>query len=84
MKKILFVLFLIAGIAIFWTTLATSFLAVIGILVLTFTSTVALSAGDGPKEYTTIKEKTFTSSGEKENIIIKHDNSGHIKSKTNF
>ena len=78
------VVVLIAGIAIFWTTLATSFLAVIGILILTFTSTAALSAGDGPTEYTTIKEKTFTSSGEKENVIIKHDNSGHIKSKSNF
>ena len=78
------VVVLIAGVAIFWTTLATSFLAVIGILILTFTSTAALSAGDGPTEHTTIKEKTFTSSGEKENVIIKHDNSGHIKSKSNF
>ncbi len=72
---------LIPAIAIYWTTLATSFIAVVGLLIVTFMSAMASDIGKGPQASSVIKEEYQTGTGEKKTVRINYDAQGRTKSK---
>lgn len=72
---------LIPAIAIYWTTLATSFIAVAGLLIVTYMSAMASDIGKGPQASSVIKEEYQTGTGEKKTVRINYDAQGRTKSK---
>jgi hypothetical protein len=72
---------LIPAFAIFWTALATSFVVLVGALVLLFMSVMASDVGKGPQPSTMIKEEIGTFTGEKKTVQINYDAQGNQKSK---
>lgn len=72
---------LIPAIAIYWTTLATSFIALVGLLIVTFMSAMASDVGKGPQASGVIKEEYQTGTGEKKTVQINYDAQGRTKSK---
>jgi uncharacterized membrane protein len=72
---------LIPAFCIFWTTLATSFIVVVGAIILAVMSGMASDAGKGPRSSTTIKEEVGTFTGEKKTVQINYDSQGNQKSK---
>jgi|APDOM4702015159_1054818.scaffolds.fasta_scaffold09484_1 hypothetical protein len=72
---------LIPAIAIYWTTLATSFIALAGLLIVTFMSAMASDVGKGPQASSVIKEEYQTGTGEKKTVRINYDAQGRTKSK---
>ena len=72
---------IIPAIAFYWTTLATSFIALVGLLIVTFTSAMASDIGKGPQASSVIKEEYQTGTGEKKTVRINYDAQGRTKSK---
>jgi hypothetical protein len=72
---------LIPAFTIFWTALATSFIALVGAIVMIFMSGMASDLEKGPQASTMIKEETQTFTGEKRTVKVNYDAQGNMKSK---
>lgn len=72
---------LLAGFAIFWTTMITSFLAIVVILILAYTTGMASDLEKGPQAETVVREETQTFTGEKKTVRLTRDAQGNMKSK---
>ncbi len=72
---------LIPAFTIFWTALATSFVAVVGFLIALFMGAMASDLEKGPQASTVIKEEYQTGTGERKTVRINYDAQGRSKSK---